>query len=347
MSHRNFLFGLLALGFSLIFNKPVMSQDSTLNLTLEQARGYALQHNKEVKNAKRNIEAADLTVKQTISSYLPHLSLSASVTDYLDLATSILPGEMFGSTEDVAVQFGQQYNSDWGGTATQMIFNGSLIVGIQSAKLAGKLANQSLVVQERDVLKNLESSYFLALTCEESIDILKENLKNIDKLYEQTKVSNKAGLIEDTQVDQLMVQKTSVKDALLSMERQLEVSNNLIRFQLGIDANAPLSLTDSLTGLIEDFQIQQLVNNIFDLNNNVDYRLMNTQVEISEAMVKNEKATWLPTVSAYYTYSRTGMGNEMNSLQWFPMSIVGVQASFPVFGSGERIHAINKAKVNY
>lgn len=340
---------MLCMVVGMIFSSyPLKAQtDTTVSLSLTQAREFALQHNKDIQNAQRSISSADYSVKQTISQYMPQVSIAANFTDYTDLATNILPGEMFGTEGDVAVQFGQQFNADYSGTASQMIFNGSLLVGIESAKIAKELSEQDLLMKERDVLKNIQDTYYLVLTCHESIDILKENLKNISKLYDQTQVSNKAGLIEDTQVDQLMVQKTDVKDALLSLERQLELSYNLLRYQLGLDAGAEITLTDSLSGLIMDFQVNTLLNEKFSLSNNIDFNLMETQLKLSETAVKSEKAAWLPTVSAYYSYSRTGMGNEVSSMDWYPVSILGVQASFPIFSSGGRHHAISKAKVEY
>jgi outer membrane protein TolC len=346
MNKGVFLVHLLMIAFLIFTHEDVKGQQS-VKVSLEEARNFALEHNREIVNAKKSHESADLTVKETYAAYMPHVNLTASLSDNLELMTSILPGEMLGMPgEKIPVQFGQQFNSDFGGTATQVLFNGPLIVGIQTTKIARELAAKNIEVKERDVLKNIEATYYLALTCEESVKILEGNLENLEQLYEQTKVSNAAGLVEDVQVDQLLVQRTTLKDAMLSMQRQTELSYNLLRFQMGLSADSEIELTQTLADLIAGFSLENIINDKLNKDANLDLSMMKMQLSLSEQAVKSEQAAYLPTLSAYYSYSKSGMGDKLGEMDWFPMSVVGMKLSFPVFGSGDRYYAIRKAKID-
>ena len=71
-------------------------QNSSLNLTLEQAQDYAVSNNKAVKSAKLDVMASRAAVWETISAALPSVEGSGSFTDNLKLMTTLLPGEFFG-----------------------------------------------------------------------------------------------------------------------------------------------------------------------------------------------------------------------------------------------------------
>jgi outer membrane protein TolC len=54
----------------------------------------------------------------------------------------------------------------------------------------------------------------------------------------------------------------------------------------------------------------------------------------------------MPSLSGFYTYSENGMGNKLNSLSWFPNSIIGLQLSVPIFATGTRYSKIKQAQIN-
>jgi outer membrane protein TolC len=43
---------------------------------------------------------------------------------------------------------------------------------------------------------------------------------------------------------------------------------------------------------------------------------------------------------------KTGQGNELSSMSWYPYSVAGLQLSFPIFAFGERNSKIQKAKIS-
>jgi outer membrane protein TolC len=63
-------------------------------------------------------------------------------------------------------------------------------------------------------------------------------------------------------------------------------------------------------------------------------------------MLKTQKAILLPSLAGFYNYGTNGMGDKLGELQWFPNSMVGMQATFPIFGSGQKYASIKKAKIN-
>jgi outer membrane protein TolC len=67
---------------------------------------------------------------------------------------------------------------------------------------------------------------------------------------------------------------------------------------------------------------------------------------MQELTLKNEKASILPSLSAFYSWNKNGMGDELNGLDWFPNSMLGFQVNVPIFASGQRYSKIKKAQIN-
>jgi outer membrane protein len=67
---------------------------------------------------------------------------------------------------------------------------------------------------------------------------------------------------------------------------------------------------------------------------------------MSALMLKTQKATILPSLAGFYNYGTNGMGDKIGDQRWFPNSMVGLQASFPIFASGQKYASIKKAKIN-
>ena len=322
-------------------------QNSSLNLTLKQAQDYAVSNNKAVKSAKLDVMASKAAIWETISAALPNVEGSGSFTDNLKLMTTLLPGEFFGQPgEKIPVTFGSKYNTGVSVQASILLFNAPLYIGIETTKLANKLSEQNLERTELDTKESVSTVYFLILVAEESLRILDSNIVNLNETLRSVKSMYQVGMAESTDVDQMMSHVTMAENSRSSLLRNIELDYNLLRFQLGVPGNTEISLTETLENLIDQINVDAILSQKFDINNNVDYKLITMQEEISKLTVMSQKASVLPTLAGFYTYGTNGMGDKVSDQRWFPNSMVGLQLSIPVFASGQRYTKIKKAQLD-
>lgn len=328
----------------------VFSQDqpASLSLTLQQAVDYALEHNRSLTSAKLDYAVSKKDVMATVASGLPHVNGSASLDDNLKLMTTLIPAEMFGGEAGtfIPVTFGTKLNSTYGVTASTAIFNAPYLVGIQMAKTASQVMATQVKRTETDVKESVMATYYSILLLDESLKTLDVNLKNMNEVLESTKASYKVGMAEATDVDQMLSNLSFLNNTKLSNERNQELNYNSLRFQLGLAPGTQITVTESLESIISSIKVEELLNSDFNIENNLDYQLMEGGVRISELSLKSEKASVLPSLSASVYYMQTGQGSKLNSMDWFPYSVAGLQLSVPIFGSGERSAKIQKAKIS-
>jgi outer membrane protein TolC len=337
---------LLLLALTALTTKAQQNSNE-LRLTLKEAQEYALQYNKIVLASKYEIESARLTILETLSNALPQVNATGSLTDNLKLMTTLLPGDFFGQPgEKVPVTFGSQFNSGATIQATMLLFNAPLYLGIETTKLAKKLTEENLVRSELDTRESVASAYYLILVAEKSLEILDSNIENLNETLRSTRSMYNAGMAEATDVDQMVSNVTSVENQRISMERTIELNYNLLRFQLGLAPEVKIVLTESLDDITTRIDVEATLAQQFDHKQNVNFRLVEGQEQISALALKSQKASTLPTLSTFYQYGTNGMGDELGQLQWFPNSMVGLQVSLPIFASGLRYQGIRKAQVD-
>ncbi|MDM8003874.1 MAG: TolC family protein [Bacteroidota bacterium] len=313
-----------------------------LSLSVDQAVEYALDHNRSVAAARYDLLASEKGVWEALAAGLPSIDASASLSYNLAIMTRIIN---FGGTP-TAFKFGTNYDASVGASLSTVVFNAPWLVGVETAKMASTLARQGLAQTTLDTKENIRNVYFLILTLKESMKVVEGNLENLNAILASTKAMYSVGMAEATDVDQMQSTVTMLENSKSSMLRTLEVNYNMLRFLLGVPAGTVLTLTDSLDGITAQIDVDALLAEEFRIEDNISYQLIESQHAMSELALKSAKASTLPSLAGSIYYNRTGMGDELMHMQYFPYSAVAVQMQIPIFASGLRSAKINKAKIN-
>ncbi|MBD3289765.1 hypothetical protein GF337_13240 [candidate division KSB1 bacterium] len=327
-------------------------ENKKLTFDLHTARQYAIQHSYDAQNSRLDIVAAKKKLREVTAGGLPQISGSVSFNDYLDIPTSLIPGEIFGGEpgSTIAVRFGRQYNATLGISANQLIFSGSYFVGLQASKIFLTLMEQNLERSQLDVEELVTQTYYLVLVTEENLDILEENLQNLEKTHYEIQELFKEGFVEETDVKQLQISVTQLKSTINTVKQQIDVTYKLLKFQMGIDLNREIGLTENLNAIVSRVNIPSLRDREFILQDNINYRLLSTQLLLSKKNLLNEKMKFLPTISGFATYQRNAQRDQFNLFdpheRWYPTTIVGLSLNIPIFTSGARIYKMQQARVD-
>ncbi|HDR89903.1 MAG TPA: TolC family protein [Bacteroidetes bacterium] len=333
--------------FLIVLSAGAADSTAVMKLSLDEAVQVAGENNRNLINARYDVRIARRSYLETLANGLPQVTGSAALNDNLKLMTQLIPAEIFGGTpgEYIPVQFGTKYNANYGFNATQLIFSAPYLVGLQTTRLMEELSKQGLEQTEREVKKSVMSNYFLILVSEKSLEIIHENRENLLETLRQTRKLQQVGMREETDVDKIDVSVSMLDNTVRSTELNIQLNYNLLRFQLGLDPETEITLTSTLDETLTRYLASSLQEKEFIPENHIDYQIMKTQVEMAKKNLLMEKASFLPTLSGFYSYTRQGMGNEIAIERWFPSSIIGLQMNVPLFSSGGRYQKVKQAKI--
>ena len=141
-------------------------------------------------------------------------------------------------------------------------------------------------------------------------------------------------------MEQIRITVGQLKNSLLSMHRTVDVNYNLLRLQLGLQAGTPIKLTDRLENFLTEDGFQKLSAQAFDINENSQYQLMQTQEELQKKMVGLKKWAYAPTISASYSYSY-----QIKSGLFSAPHTAGVTMSIPLFSGLQRKAQLDQEKI--
>ena len=106
---------------------------------------------------------------------------------------------------------------------------------------------------------------------------------------------------------QLELSILELENGLKQVNDQIIVAKKLLKFQMGIEINTEISLADDLTTLSSGLEGE--IASTINVAENIDYKMLQTQLKINELLVKNKKGR-LFTNFSWILFTSTGCNGE-------------------------------------
>ncbi len=323
---------------------------SQQSFSLKQALDYAYSHNLDLKNAQLDEERMVAQKNEIRGIGLPQVSASFEMKDFIELPTSLLPAEFFGGPPGtfIPINFGTQYNADAGIAASQILFNGDYIVALQSSKVFIDLTKKATVQSKLDVTEKVTKAYYLVLVNEERAKLLANNMDQLQKLLDDTKVLFSTGFVEQVDVDRLQVSLNNLKAEDEKLKKLLDLSRAMLKFQMGMGIKESLVLTDKLED-VDLNTISTTANEPINYALRNEYSMLQSQQMVNELKLKRNKYAYLPSIVAYGNLSTQAQRTEFDifdtSKRWFAMGVVGAKLTLPIFSGTQRKYQTQQTKI--
>lgn len=347
MINKQGLLFLLLFGISTF---PMLGQE-VHTFSLAEAQAYAIENSYKARVAQHNVEDAEFQVKETMAMGFPQLNGNIDYRYNIELPVQLLPAEFTGGPagEFTPIQFGTTNSMAAGATLNQLIFDGTYIVGLKGSKIYNELVKQQKGATDFEVKKNTSDAYYLAVVSVENHRMLEENLSELKKQLNETEILYKNGLVEEQNVDQLNLNVGKVQIEVDNAERQMTISHNMLKFQMGIVLSDSIVLSDDIQKLINNASAEIAGRYVFDVSSNIQYKVADAWVEVREMQTKLEKSKYLPSISAMLNVTGNSYVENFDYFKydsWYGSSFLGVSMKVPIFSGMERHNSVQRAEVN-
>jgi outer membrane protein TolC len=342
---------IVLLTISFVVHAQTNLTKESYSFSLNEAIEHALKNNYNAINAARDIDAAKKKKWETTTIGLPQINASLGYQNNIELQRSLIPAEFFGGQpgEFAEVAFGTRHNMIGNATVSQLIFNGSYIVGLQSAKVYLQISENAKIKTNQEIREMVVNAYGNVLLANESIAILEKNKTNLEKTLNETTQIFKNGLIEEENVEQLQITLTTIKSAQENIKRQKVIATNMLKLILGITIEKELILTENLNNLALNNINFELSTTPFQVENSIDFKIQENLVQSKKLLLLLEKSNALPSLAAAYNFGYNAFGNQFqfftNNQRWLNFSNVGLSLNVPIFSSLGRSARTQQAKI--
>ena len=318
--------------------------------SLKQAVDYAITHQVQVKNSQIDLQNASAKINEIKAMGLPQVNGSVALTNNLILQRMFIPAKIFNPAaaegELIAAKFGVDNAGFANVGLSQLVFDGSYLLGLKASSVYKDLAVKSVTQSKQQVAENVTKAYYGILVNEKRIGLLGLNLARLDTLLKETRALNKQGFVEKIDVQRLDVQANNLRTELENINRLQELSYSLLKFQMGYPMEEPIQVSESL----EKIELATFNTNSageFSYANRIEYSILQTQENLAELDLKSIKAGYLPRLVLNANYGYNAGANAFSDLmtkQCFDNAAVTVALQIPIFdGFSKKYKAVQSA----
>ena len=352
------------------------AQDQGKAFTLDECIQYALENSPTVKNATLDEQIADARVKETRGIGLPQVDGSVALQhnqklqrffmqynpdgpSFFDL--SGVPGIQPGDVVSAQNFFQLKSAGNAQLSITQLLFNGSYLVGLQAAAAYRDLSVKSSVVTKETVRESVTKAYYNVLINKDRIKLFDINIGRVDSLLKTTQALNKNGFAEAIDVDRIQVTANNLKTERDNFFNLQELGLQLLKFQMNYPMDQSIDVAGDISSLGIDENLLNQYSAEWDYQQRSDYRLLESNRKLQELNLKNKYAASMPTLAAFgnlgystqspdigglfKTESAVEDGAELGPDKWYPFSSFGVSLSVPIFSGLQRTYQVQQARL--
>lgn len=311
---------------------------SQSTFTLLDAKIYALENNLSVKNAENDNESAHQRYIEIRGMGLPRVDFNGTFNNFINLPVQVVDASFINPNaqpgETIEFRAGTTYSASGTLQASQLVFNGSYIIGLKAASYLTEFQATASNITKEEVLFNVIQAYQLASVAKANISFIDSMVIITEELVAKQQNYLELGLMKQEDMDQLNYSLLTAKNSKLEAELQYQNAISVLKYAMGFPMEGTLDISETPDQLLMKATLAE-----GSIQNNLTYSLLDKQVTLSELNVQNNRFQNLPTLNAFFQHTYNAFRNEFNFFaneQWYPQTVWGLQLNVPIFSGLSR-----------
>lgn len=331
-------------------------------LTLDSCLSLAQQNNKQIQQALLDVSKAKEVKKQAMTHYFPQVTASAmgyhslhpileiGIDDIGNASVRDLLIALYGNygaalgLENTLSLF--HYGYQVGVTALQPIYmGGKITTGNQLADIGIQAADLQAQITQRDVLQEVEESYWLVLGLREKQSTLIATMALLDTIHQTVEAAVEAGLVLSKDLLQVELKQSEMRRTQIQLTNGLQLAQQALCLNIGLPySNSLLIVPTTHSQMLPEEQTFSLASP----SATTEHQLLSLHVRAAQLQHRMALSEALPQVAlgAHYGYGKlqanwlsNNLGSETGN------GTVFVSMSLPLSGWWETSHKLREQKM--
>ena len=202
----------------------------------------------------------------------------------------------------------------------------------------------ALEKSENELRSSVMSAYVSVLALQSITGLLDSSLVNIQDLEQMTQNAVNVGAAEQTSADQIRVRVNTLKNNINAQKRNVELATNSLKVLLDVPVETELILTENMDEVLSPERVLNLLSADFAIENNLNYQMLQQQVELAKRNVHMAGWAYGPTVSLAYNFTDQHYYGE-GGMRMTPPNVIQVSVRMPLWSSGKRAAGVVEKKI--
>src|ERR1700744_3274954 len=298
---RLFIFTLTLIVPTILFAQA--SKDTVV--TLKQCVVFALRNQPAVRQASIDEAINEKDIKISLADWLPQVNGSGQYQHYFKgspITTGTGPTTTTGRLDEYSI-LGLQ--------ASQVIYNNDVLQAAKAAKYSREYYKENTVSSQINVVSDVSKAFFDVLLSQKQLDILNEDITRLQRSLKDAFNRYQAGTVDKTDYKQATI---SLNNSIASRKQTEETIKSKLAYLkqiMGLGADDHFSLSYDSTKYESEAVAD--TNQKLDVNNRIEYQLLQTQKNLQDINVNYYKWGFLPSLSATGAYNLVYLSNSFGS----------------------------------
>lgn len=303
---------IVTIGVSMLTSIVSMAQ-----LTLEECKKSAIEHNISMQKQMLEMDDAELQKKEAFTNFFPQVSALGAAVKFdkpqveMDMTAMVGAPAMLTMLEDGVIG---AVNAQW-----PVFVGGQIVNGNKLAKLNYTVKQLQMVQTQNEVSLTAEQYYWQVVSLEQKLSTLRKQSEMLGSIVQDAQNAVDAGLSNKNDLLQAQLQQNKVESGIITIEGNLKLCKMLLAQYCGLWNPSDSIYDTSKMTLASSIGHNQLASpeEIYvepsrALAETPEYALANEGLKAQQLQYKMERGAHMPTVAIGGSYSYTNlMRNDM------------------------------------
>ena len=309
-------------------------------VTLKQCIDYALRNQPVVRQAAIDEQINERDIRIGLAGWLPQVSTAGSYQHYFkgNVPTNSTGGN-YSSGTDI------RNLSTLGLQANQVIFNNDVLLASKTAKYSREYYKENTLSSQVNVVADVSKAFFDVLLSQKQLNIINEDIVRLQRSLKDAYNRYQAGVSDKTDYKQATISLNNSLASRKQIEETIKSKQAYLKQVMGVIIPGTLNLAYDSTRYAQETYID--TNQTLDVNNRIEYRLLQTKKSLQNLNVNYYRYGFLPSIAAFGDYNLVYFNHDFSNLygRSYPNAYAGVTLNLPIFQGGKRLQNLSKARL--
>jgi outer membrane protein len=316
------------------------------NVTLSQCITYALANQSLIKQSLLDEDITKRDIRIALSGWYPQLEFDANVQHYLQAPIIYYPNLLNPSAPKISIPSATNVSANIF-SANQTLYSNDLFFAARTSK---ELRHQALEYTENSKINtyvDVTKAFYDILLTEQQVNVLNEDILRLQRNYRDAYNLYQNGLTDNIDYQRTEISLSNSKAQRKTIEEALKAKYAVLKHLMGVVPEKQLTVLYDSSKYENEILFDTTKN--LDYSNRIEYKLLQTTLNLKNSEISYYKWSFLPTLSAFYDYNPQFQNNRFSDLfnKNNPTSVLGLKLTLPLFQGMNRVENLNKSKLQY
>ncbi|WPU92611.1 TolC family protein [Mucilaginibacter sabulilitoris] len=344
MKRNKYFILLIIVNLTLILHNPIFAQArlDTLNgpVSLKQCVEFALRNQPVIRQAAIDEQINEKDIRIGLSGWLPQVTGTGLYNYYFKGSP-----QAGASGANIPPGTGVRNLSTLGLQASQVLYNNDVFLAAKTAKYSRLYYKQNTTSSQINVVSDVSKAFFDVLLSQKQLNITNEDIARLQRSLKDAFNKYQAGVSDKTDYKQATIALNNSLATRKQTEESIKSKTAYLKQIMGVDGSKELSLSYDSSRYEQEASID--TNQRLDVNNRIEYRLLQTSKSLQNINVNYYKYGFLPSLSLVGNYNAAYFSHNFSDLydKAFPTGYAGLTLNLPIFQGTKRLQNLSKARL--